>query len=186
MSTSPDIKDLIISRSLLIETGQAALYIINKRTAAGEFLPGSTGSSQYSTTPLPLPVGALTAKGIDTLNALLDSGEATAFKSKKSGRLWVILEHGYKQFRELAGRETDHVTLNWTGALMRGLTITSVDTNNAAVELGWNDPRSSEIARYHNELGAGKSRVTHKFLGITPKELSLLARQAEQSIRQKA
>ncbi len=182
---SVNLTDLVVSRGLLIQLGQAALYIINRRVAEGKFLPGSTGTNKYSTTPLPLPAGALTAKGIKTLNTLLDSDEATAFTAK-SGRLWIVLQEGYKQLRQLAGRETDHVTLNWSGAMMRGLTITEVSVQQAAITLGWNDSALAERASYHEQLGAGRSRKTHKFLGLTPAEVKRLQQQIERHIHQQA
>ncbi|MCZ7556800.1 MAG: hypothetical protein M5R41_10415 [Bacteroidia bacterium] len=175
----------VISRALLINLGTAALYIIKERTLRGQFLPGSTGSGRYSTTPMPLPLGALPARarGKRALAQLVASGEARLFTSMRSRRAWIVLQGGYAKFRELAGRESDRVTLNWSGQMMRNLKITRVSAREFTVELGFTEGRARRLASYHNELGAGKSRTTHKFLGLTAQEVSRLASDAQAAIQ---
>lgn len=175
--------DDIISRALLVDIGSHALYIIKTRTLQGEFLPGSTGSGQYSTTPMPLPLGALqkSVRTGATLKAMVAAGEAYVFQSK-AGRKWIILEGGYKKLRELAKKEADHVTLNWSGSMMRNLKIISVNPDRYSVTLGFDEASARRKARYHNELGAGRKRVTHKFLGLTDQEIRELGDVVERAI----
>lgn len=169
------IKDRLINRALLLQIGSRVLLVIKERTLAGKFLPGSTGSSKYSTTPMPLPFGALqkTVQNSMTVRNLIDSEEAVVFKSK-AGKKWILLKGGYEQFRELAGKQTDHVTLTWTGQMIRDLKVKSVDVRSATVTIGFTDARSEEIADYHQNKGAGKAKITHKFLGLTGTEFNQL------------
>lgn len=172
----------IVNRSLLLAIGGQALLIIKRRTLEGRFLPGSTGSNKYSTTPMPMPFGALTkaVRSSSAVKDLVKSGEAELFTNLRSHNTWIILKGGYEQFRKLSGRSIDHVNLSWTGKMLRNLKVLHVDPALASVTLGFSDPRSGEIASYHNELGAGKKKVTHKFVGLTAEELSEIGTFAEQ------
>ncbi len=179
-----DVVQRIINRSLLLRIGAQVVFIIKERTLQGQFLPGSTGTGEYSTTPAPMPWGALlkkvkTQKG---MKGMIGSGEVKVISKSKSGKTWVLLMGGYKKFRELAGKEFDHVTLNWTGKTMRNLKILSADTGSASVLIGFDDAGSKRIASYHQELGAGKSRKTHKFLGLTDSELHELGQYVKSAI----
>lgn len=185
MSTDDlNIADRIISRALLINLGTRALYIIKTRTLRGEFLPGSTGTGQYSTTPMPLPLGALPARARtkSALKAMTDADEAHLFTSR-SGRTWIVLQGGYKRLRELAGRESDRVTLNWSGAMMRNLKILRADEREAYVELGFDEGRAKRLAVYHDVLGAGRRKVTHRFLGLTDQEITSLEPTVREALR---
>jgi hypothetical protein len=166
----------VVNRALLIQVGSQALLMIKERTLAGQFLPGSTGTSAYSTTPMPLPWNRLQSavRGSATLRNMIDSGEATVFTSKR-GRKWIVLEGGYRKMRELAGKSTDHVTLSWRGTMLRDLKIKTVDVAGLRVDLGFTDTESERIASYHQELGAGRRRVTHKFMGFTEGEKDKLS-----------
>ena len=180
-----DIAARIVSRALLINLGTAALYIIKERTLRGVFLPGSTGTGTYSTTPMPLPLGALPARarGKRALAQLVATGEARLFTSFRSRRAWIVLTGGYAKFRELAGRESDRVTLNWSGQMMRNLKITRVSAREGVVEIGFTEGRAKRLASYHNTLGAGRAKVTHKFIGLTAPEVASIAAQAQEAIQ---
>ncbi len=166
----------IVTRALLVNLGTAVVVIIKERTLRGEFLPGSTAGGQYSTTPSPMPLGALPARarGKRALAALVASGEATLFTSMRSRRTWIILQGGYKKFRELAGRETDRVTLNWTGQMMRNLKVRHVSVREGVVDIGFSEGRAARLASYHNTQGAGRSRRVRRFIGLTDAELASL------------
>lgn len=169
--------DQLIDRRVLLQMGARALQIIKERTLAGQFLPGSTGGSEYSTTPLPLPFSRL-QKAVQRgsiVKQLVRSGEAHVFTNIASRNTWIVLKGGYKQLRELAGKSTNNVTLTWRGTMLRNLKITETDVATLSVTLGFTDSDSERIASYHDQLGAGKRKVTHKFMGLTEQEHSVLA-----------
>lgn len=174
----------LIDRSFLFQIGEKALYIIKQRTLEGIFLPGSSpNASQYSTTPMPLPLGALSKKAQGLTARQMKEGEnIKIFTNLKSRITWAILPGGYKQLRELAGKEADRVTLNWSGSMMRALDITKVDESTHTVTLGFTDNRAAELAGFHQELGAGKSKTLHKFVGLTEDEMREVAQMAQQNL----
>ncbi len=175
----------IVDNALLIQIGSGALYIIKKRTMRGKFLAGSTGTDQYSTNPLPLPAASLTKKGVQNFNKLVADGDASFFRSKKSGKLWILLKDGYKGLRELVGKETDKVRLSWSGKMMRNFKILRTTVARGSVQLGWTDSKLAQIASYHNDLGAGKSKITHKFVGLSKGEVRQMANKLKRSIHLK-
>ena len=170
-----DLLDRIISHSTLLQIGEWARAKILDRISRGEYLPESTGGSGYSTTRMPMPFGALqkAVRGGGELRDLIRSGEAHVFKSK-AGKIWISLEGGYKRFRELAGKNADCVTLQWSGDMLKQLNVTKVDEAGKSVTLGFLSDEAGRIASYHQRDGAGRSHVTHKFMGLTAEELSEL------------
>jgi hypothetical protein len=164
----------IVNRALLMQIGQQAILIIKKRTLEGKFLPGSTGTSKYSRTPMPMPFGTLTkaVQRSGAIKSMVKDGRASLFTNLRSHNTWIILQGGYEEFRKLSGRDIEHVTLSWTGKMLRNLKVISASSSSGSVTIGFSDPRSAEIASYHQELGAGRKRVTHKFLGLTDEEVN--------------
>jgi hypothetical protein len=169
----PDLVQRIINRALLLQVGSHVLMIIKERTLRGEYLPGSTGTGQYSTTPMPLPLGVLQKKYRSNKSLKeLEAGGARIFTNLRSKITWIILTGGYKQLREITGRDASHVTLSWSGKMMRNLKVLKADPATASVTIGFDEESSSRIASYHQIEGAGKSKKTHKFLGLTEQEIS--------------
>ena len=173
MPTDAPLVDVFRDRALWVFMGNVALAIIKQRTERGEFLPGSTGGSAYSRVPAPIGTDMVNQIGLAKLQALVDKEDPEAWWiMTKSGQALIILEGGYEKLRELAGKSTT-VNLAWTGAMMRGLKITQVMPGGVpGVDIGWSDPDLARIGRYHNELGAGRSKVTRKFVGMTEAEVS--------------
>lgn len=176
----------VINESLLLKCGERAIVIIKRRTLAGSFLPGSSpNSSQYSTTPLPLPFGVLKQKAIArTWRELKEGGEMTLYTNLRTRRTWIILKGGYKKLRQLAGKETDHVTLNWSGQMLKALNEIKPNVSAGSVTVGFTNDEAERIARYHQELGAGKSRTLHKFLGLSDEELKAFTDYVEKTVVQ--
>lgn len=165
------------SRALLMQIGEQAIAIIKDRTLRGIFLEGSSpGTSKYSTTPMPLPLGILskTHQGLLWRRLQRNEEEYRIFTNRRSGIVWVALLGGYKRFRELAGREVDHVTLNWSGTMMRDLQVASVDEAEGKVKISFSSYRSAQLASYHH-AGVGRSRKKRIFLGLSAQEQEMIA-----------
>lgn len=181
-----DIVRRVIDNALLLQLGERIVAIIQARTVQGKFLPGST-TRGYSTKDAPMPLGGLAervGKGVaGRVFRELQGEEGKIFTSKKSGKVWLMLTGGYKRLRELAGRETDRVTLNWSGAMLRALHHRG-DIAAQQVVIYFSDARSEEIASFHHE-GAGRSKIKRLFLGLTQQEQERLERWAEGEIPRK-
>ncbi len=155
----------IVDQVMLTRVGLKGVAIIRKRTESGVFLPGSSANAEnYSTTPMPLPYGKLRGK----LSGKKAKEEGFRVFTSKSGRVWIVLPGGYKQYRQLYGKAADKVTLSWSGRMLRNLKLISASGDTA--ELGFDDAEEDRIASYHNTLGAGKSRRKHVFMGFTEGE----------------
>lgn len=155
----------------LRKAGEEAIAVIKARTLRGEFLEGSSpGAEKYSTTPMPMPFGKWTKETRAKALWRDENGEEEIelFRSK-AGMLWVILKGGYKRFRELAGKEVENVTLNWSGQMMKAIQIMSVDEAAGTVTIGFSDYRSGQIADFHRR-GAGRSRKKRIFFALSQRE----------------
>ena len=160
------------SRENLTRAGEEAIAIIKARTLKGVFLEGSSpGAERYSTTPMPLPYSVWTKATQGKVSAIIRKGDEgiRIFTNRKSRLTWVLLEGGYKRFRELAGKESDPVTLNWSGAMMKAIQILSVDEAEGSVTVGFTDYRSGEIAGFHHK-GAGRGRKKRIFFELSQAE----------------
>lgn len=169
----------------LTAIGEAAIAVIKARTLRGVFLEGSSpGAERYSSTPMPLPMGALTKQTQARVNWLyLKEREVIrVWTNMKSRITWVLLEGGYKRLRELAGKESDRVTLNWSGHMMRALTIAGVNEKEGTVKVSFSDYRAAQIAGYHY-AGVGRGRKKRIFLGLTKAEEDQIASDALKGVK---
>lgn len=159
-----NLKDVIVDRVVVMKLANAGLAIIRERTLSGKFLPGSSpGASDYSTKPFARPLGGLTKR---VQKDLLANGAQVFTKEGKA--TWVIIKGGYKQLREIAGKDTSRVTLTWRGRMLRNLGILNADDNSAI--LGMKDEDAKQLSLYHNVMGAGKSKKKRVFMGFTEAE----------------
>jgi phage gpG-like protein len=92
------------------------------------------------------------------------------FTSKKSGKLWAVIEGGYAAYKQAAYPGDSGVNLSATGAMLRSLTILSVDEATLTVVIGFTRTDEAVKALYHDQLGAGKSRAIRHFMGLTDTE----------------
>lgn len=171
-----DLKNRVVDNVMMVRLGAKGIAIIRKRTLEGRFLTGSSpNADEYSTKPLPLPFGKFTrATQKEVLKRQLQTGEFRIFTNRKSGNTWIIIEGGYKKFRELAGKPTDNVVMTWSGRMLRNLGITR--SGEQDVELGFSEAGSKQLALYHNVMGAGKSKRKHVFMGFDEKEINDLGK----------
>ncbi len=183
----------VLNETVLTKVGEKVIVLIKKRVREGIFLEGSSpDAGRYSTNPATMPLGAFRAKmGKGRFGKFArQKGESPSLLKqegriyKKAGMVWYSLTGGYKRLRELAGKESDHVTLNWTGSMMKSLIkidVKSSDTG-ATVEISFSDYRSAEIAAFHHE-GAGKSRKKRIFMALTEEEIAKVAKTYASQIR---
>jgi hypothetical protein len=174
MPANNDILSRILGDAVLLKLGEKVLAIIQARTLRGEFLPGST-SKGYSTKSAGMPYGGLVArigngKAAAFLKTIKDGGADKVYTNGKSGKMWITLSGGYKQLRELGGRETDRVTLNWTGQMLSALkSRVGANNNSPTVEMYFTNSEADRIAGFH-EQGAGRNRIKRIFMGLSQQE----------------
>ncbi|MEP2447387.1 MAG: hypothetical protein ABJI69_09175 [Balneola sp.] len=164
----------IVDRQSLAEAGATSVFIIKKRTQEGKFLPGSSaGSGSYSTKPFALPAGAVSSQAF---NQLQNTDEGDAFFTK-AGKLWFVMKNGYKRLRELEGLQSSRVDLKRRPGpgMLAALNVVKIDPNEQAVEVGFTDSESEQIAIWHQIMGAGKNKVKRIFVGHTDKEEKQIA-----------
>ena len=93
--------------------GQMARAIIDQRTRRGEFLGGKFQNKGYSTAPMPF----------SELTRQVSVGADDVFWITKNGKSVKYLKGGYKKFRELTGRNTGWVNLDFSGAMLNSLFV---------------------------------------------------------------
>jgi hypothetical protein len=114
----------------------------------------------------------------------IESKSGRSYKTKKVKReLWIkfpkaskavpvmLLEKGYKEFREIQGRPGDHVNLSLTGHMWKATTITARSKNDNGVWI-------TIIGGYDKEAQDKLIWMTEKygqFLAVEPDEKDLLA-----------
>lgn len=156
--------------------GLRAIAMIRERTLQGQGVDAPFRG--YSTTPFARPLGGITQRARAALGDQLK-----VFTSKKSGKLWAIIEGGYEAYKRAAyPADGSTVNLSATGAMLRALTVVSVDEASATVTLGFTRTEEALKALYHDQIGVGKGRVVRHFLGLTAAEREDLARLASQTI----
>ncbi|MEW6653374.1 MAG: hypothetical protein AB1394_07885 [Bacteroidota bacterium] len=175
-------------------TGQVAfkaLEFIRGRVYRAEFLDDSAGNTQYSTSPMPIPYGlflkvfgkTFLKKNSKNKNrgSVPEAKDYKVFRAQ-NGVMMVLLPGGYKQWREKNRKSVAQVELTWSGRMMKNLGFETPAANKA--ELGF--PSASEAVKaYYHHAGAGKNKVTHKFMDLTKKEVDELGELALQLIFQK-
>lgn len=187
MPDKKNILSLILGESVLLQLGEKVLAIIQARTLRGEFLQGST-SKGYSTKAAGMPYGALqerigNGKAASLLKSIKDGTVDKVYRNSKSGKMWITLHGGYKQLRELAGRETDRVTLNWTGQMMSALAA-KVNAATPSLKIYFTNKEAEQIADFHHR-GAGRNKIKRIFMGLSQKEQEPLERWLGEKIAEK-
>ncbi|OGV08700.1 MAG: hypothetical protein A2499_05020 [Stygiobacter sp. RIFOXYC12_FULL_38_8] len=183
----------IVDNAVMITLGGKVRMYIGNRVDSSEFLEGSTGTSAYSTTPMFLPYGLFLKvfgktflkknSKIKKRGSFPDASEYKVFRAS-NGFVMVLLPGGYKQWREKNKKATDSVRLTWTHNMMNHLGIIKEPANDGQIALGWQATDERERA-YYQHAGAGKNKVTHKFMDVTEKELDELGELALNLIFQK-
>lgn len=169
----------VVDKIVMQRIGGHVVFVIRRRTQQGKFLDGSSpNAEQYSTKPFAMPayaLGKMLGKRIeasgDYKGRTQRATEFSLFRNEKwQNSLWVISHLGYKRIRQIAGKPVDVVSLIWSGAYLRDFGVLLVDETKT--QLGWNSAENQQLAVYHEEMGAGKSRRKHKILGLTNEEIN--------------
>lgn len=195
----PQLKSELIDSVLMKRVGLQCIFIVRRRVSSGKYLEGTT-SEQYSTKPFGMPLGAATKVLGNAIRRAVEKGKAVSLKAKgktyttispdeakiytspKTGNLWVIIGGGYKRYREMGGRDSSKIDLNWSGRMMRNLGIIPGSEQPLAVDVGFTSVDEQNKAIWHNIMGAGKSRRKHVFMGLTTEEKEELEKYADAEV----
>jgi hypothetical protein len=151
--------------------GTRALAMIEENVRKGIGYDGR--QFLYSMKPFarPIPKG-FTRKRLKELAA---AERIKPFRTKE-GKLWMVVMHGYRDYRQMIGADPNGDFLQVTGAMMRNLNV--IDADDESVRLGFDDPVQARKAFYLSVTGAGKSRRLWRFMGITQKQQNEIAQYA--------
>lgn len=176
------IQDGIADRIVMQRVIGKGIFIIRQRTKKGEFLKGSSpGAEKYSEHPLGIPLLAY-GKGVanELMNRAENDQDVKLYRNKKTGGLWALVMGGYKEIRNIAGKNNDSVSMNWSGKVLRnlaGMGIKPMEGN-----IGFTDQRAKQIAIWQQVQGAGKSKKKKVFVGFSQKEINQLTQLAGKEI----
>jgi hypothetical protein len=162
---------------LLRQIGLRTIAFIRERTLKGIDADGAL-FHPYSTTPFARPYGGITQRTKANLGDRLQ-----VFTNPKSGKLWAVIEGGYEEYKRAAYPSDSGVNLTATGAMLRALTIVSVDEGTNTVVIGFARAEEAEKALYHDQIGAGPRRVIRHFMGVSPSEREELGKLGAAGLR---
>lgn len=165
----------VINRAFLLRVGEQTIAIIQERTLRGEFLEGST-TQGYSTKTAYMPYPALEERvGKSVWARVKNKQDGLMWSYIGKNRKWVKVEGGYKRLREITGRETDRVDLNWRGGagMMHAFAKPVIDEINNTIVIKFSNTEAGTLAYYHT-IGAGKNRIRRIFMGLTQPEITAI------------
>jgi hypothetical protein len=160
-----------LAEHILNKTGVAALAMIEDKVLRGVDVDGKP--YRYSTSPFFMP---FSKKFYSRLGG--SSGEGRLFqivKSKRTGKLGMIILGGYAAFKQNVYPDTATDFLTVTGKMLRNMKIIAYNIGGDGVTLGWSDPKQAQKAFWLNISGAGKRRKLWKFFGLSKTEEQKLA-----------
>jgi hypothetical protein len=137
-----------------------AIKMINEQVEKGIDINGNKYA--YSTNPMRIPYKKRLAKYLKSKDRL------TVYK--EAGKLRMLVHGGYKDYRKMMDRDADGDFLQFTGAMMAALVITSNDMYSATI--GFNDALSAKKALMLNNYGVGAAHKLWKFFGFTKENLA--------------
>jgi len=134
---------------------------IAQRTMQGEFLNKS--NAKYST------AGALYKITTQALKKeYLGRMKGTRVKKGESTARFVFLERGYHQYRNIHGRQTNYVDLNFDGAMLAAMN--DISSSHGYASLGFTNSKEENKANWLSNMGAGKNKVKYEFFGLTEED----------------
>lgn len=149
----------------ILQIGYYALSLLQEQIEQG--IDENGKQYKYSTRPFAMPL----SRKLKNAKALEKSGDISFFKTKQ-GKAWVIVKGGYAAYREMSGRNPSGDFLQFTGRMLQSL---SVREENGIAIIYFTDKNQAQKAFWLTKSGAGKSRHTFKFMGLTAQNKAKLA-----------
>lgn len=149
---------------IIEEAGAFARAMIDQRTRRGEFLGGPLANRGYSQAPMPF----------SEITRQISPAQDETFWATRNGKPVKYLRGGYKRFRELTGRRTDHVNLTFSGAMLNSL-FPTVSQSSGTFDITITVPPAQQEKAFH-------TNAQREWLGLTDAELGKLGRLIEQRI----
>jgi len=166
------LQEIIISKPLLNRIGNEIIERITANTQAGKDIDGKP-FNKYSTKPLYIPAGAFYAPGWKTTGKRMIKSKDAEYRRKIGGKYWVIIPGGYAKLKSTRfPQDGGNVNLHVTGNMLNSLAV--IERGNDYVTIGFNNKEAATKAMYHQIMGAGKSKVIRKFLGLPNNELAVV------------
>lgn len=156
------------TKAIMTAVGLRVIEMIEDNIRAGVSYDGTR--FRYSERPFSMPAGA-TRVG-NRMKQFQREGRLVAYMAK-SKRLWVVVPKGYKDLRDMRGRNPTGDFLTDTGKMLRNLKVLSV--TETEVKIGFDDPEQEQKALWLNVTGVGRSRRLWKFLGLSQQQQDELA-----------
>lgn len=132
-----------------------------------------------------MPAGALFSPGWKTTGQQMYRQKLIDwFTSKTSGNKWVVVKGGYKDLKQRRFG-ADNVNLQVRGLRGKGMlgSLAVIQKKENEIIIGFSNSEASQLAMYHEVLGAGKSRVKRQFMGISPAQQKELTNQIQDEIK---
>lgn len=126
---------------LMVRIANDCLYMIKDRVISRGESPNETKLKPYSTNPILVSKKGMSTKAYGTIAGTKGKRKQLTWVTHKGARLFV-LPYGYKQYRELHGRQTKHVDYVFTGRLWNNIKIIKgkSDARNGVLIIGATTP----------------------------------------------
>lgn len=173
-------------RDVIDKAGVLGVQYVNSRVESGKFLSGDLQNKGYSIRPLPtFYIGKITdfnRRSVTFRNPAL----GRTVKVGKNSLIWYtegqgtgakrksLLRGGYKHLRDLTGRESNVVQLNWSGAMLNSLKSHVEPDGNFYKAVIRVSPENREKAFYTNKRREWLNFTNHEKEKLRQYMISLL------------
>jgi len=165
MNKSTDLFSFNLDKRVIKSAALQAVAFILQNTYSGKDKDNKPFVG-YGTKTFAMPLAAFfSITGKKHRANLNKEGDLQIFTSKKSGKRWIAIEGGYKNFKEKwSFKKAQTVNLSFSGQMLKELQVMEVGDSFAYI--GFKSKEMAERASYHVFQGAGKRRVIRNFLGL--------------------
>lgn len=139
----------------------------------------------YSTKPFSMPAGSYYQNTSLAQRKVLN--ESLIWRTSKSGSKWITVKGGYAAYKSARfPQDGGVVNLQYRGfrgnGMLNSLQIIEESPENGYIIIGFSNSQAAQIASYHQVLGAGKSRVLRKFMGINENDVEKVLQEFKNQI----